>query len=264
MLRAFGLLLALVASSGTAALIHSGSPTNISPATDCAIREAAWEYGKNLMPSRGSFKTLYDALQLGACPSVAAPRPQTLDTWEPLSEPLDDHRQLFLVATQNAASNRTTPEHYHCLEEALAASRRFRRANPGVPITLALREGTHYLRDTVFLGPEDSDLEIRNYPGELAMLSGGLALEPVWKPSSRCKNCGSGASSCSCFEAPLPGVEDVPGLRLNGDCGHFLYSQYLLLHAHHRCFVTPTPIFPLTAVLSLPPLFSRSKSHRSM
>ena len=48
-------------------MVHSGTPGGVPPSADCAIRKFAWEYGKSLQPSRGDFKSLFDALQLGAC-----------------------------------------------------------------------------------------------------------------------------------------------------------------------------------------------------
>jgi hypothetical protein len=40
--------------------------------------QLAWEAGQKLMPRRGSFKTLYDAMQLAAC---GVPGPNTTDTY---------------------------------------------------------------------------------------------------------------------------------------------------------------------------------------
>lgn len=48
---------------------------------DCKVRALAWRYGKQLAPHRGSFKSLFDALQLGGC-SLPNP-PSEDDVWEP-------------------------------------------------------------------------------------------------------------------------------------------------------------------------------------
>ena len=44
-----------------------GTPGGIPPETDCNLRRFVWEAGKKLMPRRGSFKTLFDSMQLEAC-----------------------------------------------------------------------------------------------------------------------------------------------------------------------------------------------------
>lgn len=54
------------------------------PAFDCAARELAYEYGQKLMPQRGSFRTLFDSLQLQACNHTP---PATFDTWTPPTLP---------------------------------------------------------------------------------------------------------------------------------------------------------------------------------
>jgi len=53
-------------------LVHSGTPPWVGAPTDCAIRELAWRFGKTLQPSRGEFRSLFDALQLDLC-GIAPP-----------------------------------------------------------------------------------------------------------------------------------------------------------------------------------------------
>ena len=58
-------------------------PRNRPPARssfDCKARELAWQYGKQLAPQRGSFKSLFDALQLGGCPIPNPPAED--DSWQ--------------------------------------------------------------------------------------------------------------------------------------------------------------------------------------
>jgi hypothetical protein len=76
------------------------------------------------------------------------------------------------------------------------------------PLDILLRAGTHHLITAIELGPEDSGLRIANFPGEMVELSGGVPIAPVWKKSSLC---GAG-----CFEALLPMIASIPGLRRNG------------------------------------------------
>eukprot|EP01052_Picozoa_sp_SAG31_P032023 SAG31_NODE_3465_length_4243_cov_8.202220_6_plen_133_part_00 len=92
---------------------------------------------------------------------------------------------------------------FQSVAEAVAASRSMPK-----PLTVALREGTHYVSETIHLGPSDSGLTLRNADGERAVLSGGKLLSPAWKASNAC---------AGCFEASLHGqVTGVPGLRKDG------------------------------------------------
>ena len=76
----------LLSRCGTSAyangMVHSGTPVGVPASADCAIRQLAYEQGKKLVPRRGDFKSLFDALQLGACPG-ASPEPEHADAWAP-------------------------------------------------------------------------------------------------------------------------------------------------------------------------------------
>ena len=180
-------------------MVHSGTPGGIPASTDCAVRKLAWEYGQKLQPSRGGFRTLYDALQLGACNVTA---PGELDEWGPLAEPLPAGQHVLCV-DPSANADDAPGGTYATLTSAVAASRGLRK-----PLTIALRAGIHHLPHTVELTAADSGLTIRNAPGERAEVSGGRNLTTNWRTSTRCKGC---------WEASLKGqVNDVPGLRRNG------------------------------------------------
>ena len=217
-------------------MVNSGTPRDVLQSTDCAIRTLAWEYGQKLQPSRGGFRTLYDALQLGAC-NVTAPPPVELgDEWAPMADPIPDgQRVLFVDPAAASSADDGADGTYATLTSAVAASRSLPK-----PLTIALRTGTHHLPHTVDLTAVDSGLtvstvtfasvlhlrllhcavlaslltlplklrQIRNAPGERAQVSGGRNLTTKWQPSSRCKGC---------WEASLKGqVTNVPGLRRNG------------------------------------------------
>lgn len=212
-----GVLLAL-SSAADPTLTHSGTPSGIDPNTDCAIRKFAWEYGRKLQPSRGEFKSLYDALQLGAC---GVPTPTVEDSWSPpASHPaLAEVGALLytvdprggddaLAAADPHQGLRTSTTAFRTVAAAVAATRG--RADPATtPAEVVLKGGEHYLDDTISLTATDSHLTIRNAEGEAAVVSGGQNLTTVWKPSTRCKGC---------FEADLSGqgVRSIRGLRRNG------------------------------------------------
>eukprot|EP01044_Picomonas_judraskeda_P029818 COSAG03_NODE_10480_length_648_cov_1.969035_1_plen_143_part_10 len=64
-------------------MVNSGTPRGVSLSTDCAIRELAYTFGKELKPEKGEWRALHDALQLGAC-GLAAP-PLAAGAWRPPS-----------------------------------------------------------------------------------------------------------------------------------------------------------------------------------
>ena len=98
--------------------------------------------------------------------SGAAPRnadyfvsPQGKDTWS-------GHKPV--------ANKLHTDGPFATLDRAIQAARLARKPNAS-PVIL-LRGGTYYLKNTVVLTPEDSNLVISAYPGENPILSGGVRL----------------------------------------------------------------------------------------
>jgi hypothetical protein len=200
-------------------MIFSGTPVDVPATADCAIRKAAWAYGKKLQPQKGAFKDLYDALQLQHC---AVPIPATngaggavggnnLGEWAPLSDALPLDQTILYVdpGRENGAAASSASSSGTCfatIEAAVIAAR-------GVPkpVTVALKQGVHFLEGPLLLEPEDSGITFRNVPGERAVVSGGQPLTNLkWKPSAACTGC---------YEVALAGVTNitnVPGLRLDG------------------------------------------------
>lgn len=192
-----------------------GTPSGVPRSHDCAIREAAWRYGKTLLPSRGTFRSLHDALQLHAC--AGHPSPKWHDSWWPPADALPTTHTVLTVDPAAASSSDST---FNTLHGAVLASRRMRSKDlrgEVAPLTIALRGGTHYLRQTLKLSPADSGLRIRAYPSETAVLSGGVPLDSMqWRRSSQCP----GAPK-HCWEATLSADQLSPsmvpsGLRLDG------------------------------------------------
>ena len=58
---------------------HAGTPPGVSHSFDCAARKAAYSFGQALLPDRGDFKSLFQALQLQACNMTT---PATMDSYE--------------------------------------------------------------------------------------------------------------------------------------------------------------------------------------
>jgi hypothetical protein len=147
-------------------MVNSGTPPGVPASFDCAIRSAAWEYGKKLMPARGSFRSLYDALQLGACSDDAAGQHTPHDVWMPPTDPLPTDQSVLYVNPMGTAVHSDLT--FGTVHEAVEASRKLRERH-GQAMTIALRAGVHYLPATLNLGPADSGLTLRSYPGETAM-----------------------------------------------------------------------------------------------
>jgi hypothetical protein len=187
-------------------MVNSGTPNDVPSSADCAIRTLAWEYGKELLPQRGEFKSLFDAMQLAACNLTA---PSEHDQWHPPSElTARDLPAPTIYVDPSASLSLADPTGsldapFRTVEAAVERSRTLAK-----PLDILLRAGVHHLTKTIELGSSDSGLRIATYPGEAAELSGGVAIEPTWKPSSKC---GAG-----CFESLLPTVDSIPGLRRNG------------------------------------------------
>ena len=84
-------------------MINPGTPEGIPSSFDCKARRAAWEYGKSLLPARGSFKSLYDALQVGACTSKlrGVVEPKEMDEWAvpTFAVPLQSTGEVFVDAS---------------------------------------------------------------------------------------------------------------------------------------------------------------------
>ena len=57
-----------------------GTPPLVTKSYDCGMRTHAWEFAKKMLPRRGSFRTVFDALRLQTCNLTAPP---TLDAYVP-------------------------------------------------------------------------------------------------------------------------------------------------------------------------------------
>lgn len=88
--------LVVLASGSLAGFFHSGTPAGVPVDADCALRLLAFQYGQKLVPQRGSFRSLFDALQLAACGMKA---PADDDSWHaPRLEIPEGDRIMYLAA----------------------------------------------------------------------------------------------------------------------------------------------------------------------
>ena len=86
------------AVSDSPGFLHSGTPPDVPPAADCAIRELAYQYGQKLAPHKQGFKSLYEALQLHAC-AVAPPDDASDGAWRAPNASLGPVGSIIFVDT---------------------------------------------------------------------------------------------------------------------------------------------------------------------
>ena len=162
------------------------SPLNVDHKLDCAIKELALEFARKLQPQRGSFQSVYDALQLQNC-NISIKSGQTF-AYKPSSFgpsiPTRDGSVLVYADSANGDDSNpgTLVEPVRTLQRAVELTR-------GVPTGTSkwiyLRAGTFYLADTIRLGSEDSFLTLASYRGEEAVISGGKEYSFEWKQFRR-------------------------------------------------------------------------------
>ena len=157
----------------------TGSPINVDPALDCAIRELAWDFAKKLLPQRGEFKSAYDALRLNNCGvSVASGRRYERNAFRYQPQVSSDATEIYVATNGDDSKPGTLNEPVQSLQKAVELYRRQKGISGGV---IYVREGTYYLTETLQLGPEDSNLVITGYENERPVISGGKEYELNWR-----------------------------------------------------------------------------------
>eukprot|EP00962_Isochrysis_galbana_P020225 scaffold5897_cov129-Isochrysis_galbana.AAC.1 len=145
---------------------------------DCAMRKAAYTFGRTLIPRLGAFPDLFYALGLNepACEGEL----QALDAGQPPPEP--PAATLPSDAIYVSPSSQAGPQGDGSLDAPmrslqLAADAAARTVGK----TVVLRGGTHYLREPLRLEPLHSGLSLLGFPGE----AGGATHTPRVAPSGR-------------------------------------------------------------------------------
>eukprot|EP00039_Didymoeca_costata_P026545 m.16129 g.16129 ORF g.16129 m.16129 type:complete len:957 (+) comp5588_c0_seq1:70-2940(+) len=155
-------------------MVNPGTPAQVPPGYDCTVRKSAWEFGKATLPSRGDFKSLYDALQLQWCNVTA---PSTEDTWSPPKYPTPSGKQFIVNASATGAvEDGSFDAPYKTIASAVAAS-----AGQG-PATILVAGGVYH-EDQMVITPAHNGITIQNYQGEHAVISGGVPITVAspWK-----------------------------------------------------------------------------------
>ena len=139
-----------------------------------------WQAGKKLMPRRGSFKTLFDSMQLETC---GVEGPTELDVWKPPAGQAAPAGSIYVDAAKGAdtaagtlaAPLKTIGAAMKKATAALAAQ----QADAGAA-TIVLRAGVYHGCDgqgnVCALGAAQSGLTITNYAAEDVTVTGGEPL----------------------------------------------------------------------------------------
>lgn len=146
----------------------SGVPASF----DCAMRKAAYDYGKMRIPRMGKFESLYYALDLNDpdCKAeLSGPEPTRA---KGPSVPADAI-YVAVDGDDDAVGTLSAPLRSMQAAADLAASR-----SSGSQ-TVVLRGGTHYLTETLTLTPKHSGLSFVAHPGEDPVVSGGTQLKDL-------------------------------------------------------------------------------------
>ena len=200
--------------------IYTRALTDVVPAEfDCPMRQLALEFAMEIQPflAADKLQEIADALngaeeaKNSSC--VTVPDDWNIiktkpPSWDDLTD-LDSVSSIFVDFHHgddtNDGSIRFPFKH---LDTAIAFARKKYGSNFK---RIILREGRHYLRKTLEIGPKDNNLMITNFNGELVELSGATLLDCDWKktPVNGLEN----VYSCDVSEYDIP---EITGLRING------------------------------------------------
>ena len=116
--------------------------------------------------------------------------------------------EYFISAEGNDSNAGSVEAPFASLEKALEEARK-----ASGEVTLFLREGTYRLQKTIVLttadGNQSKTLNIRSYPGEKVVISGGQELDLDWKPYKK-----------GIMQAPITDPVLMDMLLVNGEIRH--------------------------------------------
>jgi len=191
---------------------RSSRPVNANPDFDCAWRTYAFEFSTQIQPwlTTNQLNDLYDALEIKAfncntsmlAPSLLA---QVTNRDIASDEVIISRSTTFSPSTAaivNKITTSTGTSFYVDYSQGsdtnngslqapfktIAYAVNISRTVPidQKPVTLYLRNGTHYITSTINLTPQDNGLSFLAYNNEIPVLSGTLHLPPLtWTPYNK-------------------------------------------------------------------------------
>lgn len=185
--RRLALAVAAAVACLQAPLAAGGAAPVVPRDVECGVRRLMWNYTKALLPERGDFVSVFDALQLAALCGDTRPRaPGGRRGAVGGAQPPVPRAALSVHAdaVRGSDSGAGTPDDpVRSLGAAIDRARRL-RAGSRAPLDVVLANGTYELNETLVLGPADSFTSIRAAPGAAPVVSGGAALPngTVWTP----------------------------------------------------------------------------------
>ena len=153
----------------------SGSPQSVPTDVDCGLRHLAYQYGQNLLPERGSFRSLFDALQLQRCNQTV---PSSLDHWTPPTY-TSPSNALHVSTSGNDAAAGTASEPFASISRALEAASGTKNA------TIVVHAGEYQVDEPLRITAAHSGLTLQNFEGDEVSVSGGVRFEvprSAWRP----------------------------------------------------------------------------------
>ena len=236
-------------------------PLGVSPEIDCPIRELAWEYARKLLPQRGQFMEVYDALQLGPLCNISLSSGKIFRQ-KPFLYQVERSSavfQLFVDSKNGDDSNPGTLD--KPLKTLGKAVKVFKYEEADHPGFIYLREGVYFLSSTIALGPEDSSLTISGYMNEKVVISGGRLYKFKW--SEYVNEMGPLINSTSCMNDSTikPGqsnqilkyfgnvtsaVECQSACQKNSGCFSFTYHDKTSGQFSNMCYFRVDGLCPYT------------------
>lgn len=161
-----------------------GAPT---ATFDCAMRQLALRYARQLQPDRAEldFQRIADALngspraKENNCSASLGTLNVTKGKQAP-SFPIPENATTIFVDYANGDDKNPGSKEKPLRTLAQAVSEA--KDPTKLPVVILLRAGTHFILDeAVMLEEGTSDLIIQNYDGEEVWLSGGIPISPTWR-----------------------------------------------------------------------------------
>lgn len=147
---------------------------------DCEWRKLAYAYGRKLLPRMGAFESLYYALDLNSDSCHTEMKAEATHNSHATPDLPPGWRDAAVFVDVHGDDTQVGSESHPLRSLQVACDRAIARGAE-IPLVI-LRAGTHFLTETLSLGPQHSKLLISSYPNERVEVSGGKKLQVAWTP----------------------------------------------------------------------------------
>ena len=194
---------------------NAGTPAAVPPLVDCAVRQLAWEYGRSLLPERGSFRTLFDALQLAFCNLTT---PHKWDTYEPPMQTTTIAKGRSPILHVSTTGNDETAD--GSAAKPFGTIGAAVRAATNRAATIVIHEGTYSVLKPIHLSASHSGVTIQNYRGGRVNISGGVPFrvpKSAWRPYRQRRGWEDSFGGVSCVSGQVRSQADSEGIVFLGN-----------------------------------------------